>query len=735
MTPPNRKIDAPPAPARATAERRVRATRAWPRERAYAWPRLKPFKSIAVILAALAGILALSLASVSHEHWKLVDDFKVTTHQQVHASVETLTARLDALDQDTRMLTDLVERAGVGKGPDAATERRVWESAFRALAVVVAPYRTIALIDATGGAIDILASDPSESPDIVNALVPDTQRLAAEVVARNAKALGETARHGGRSFILYGTPVRGGRAIVVASDARIFLSAVAWTPLPAARLFVTDPAGVVWAGCETSGGCRASPAGAPQAEMEATIAPAVMRGVRGARVVRTTTTPAVLVSERVDRPTGTWVVTWLASTRAIDERESSMVSRVVLTAIAAALAVAAIGAMILRQQRKAVELEGRLRLAQALASARQTSESIVENAPLGVLGVSMDGKVVLANSFLTDRFGPIRIGAPLAEAFTGPGAEWVATLQPLLEEDRGADTDGRRARALRELAKGSQQFHVRVVPVRDHELGVRTFALVEDQSELRSLENQLVRAEKMITVGVLSAGIAHEIGSPLAVIRGRAEQVLRAQNGGPRADDLRVIIKHIDNISSTIRQVLDFSRRQAIERQAVPLEAIVERARSLLEWKSEAKHVRIEVAIEEDLPPLAADPDQLQQVFVNLMLNACDASQEGDRVLVRACVTRERQVQIEVEDRGCGIAPEHMNTVFDPFFTTKKRGEGTGLGLPIAASIVRNHGGQINLSSTPGKGTIATVLWPAATDAAVAAGVVAVAVPSNVSHG
>ena len=102
------------------------------------------------------------------------------------------------------------------------------------------------------------------------------------------------------------------------------------------------------------------------------------------------------------------------------------------------------------------------------------------------------------------------------------------------------------------------------MPVRDHELGVRTFALVEDQSELRNLENQLVRAEKLITVGVLSAGIAHEIGSPLAVIRGRAEQVLRALgDGGPRAEDLRVIIKHIDNITSTIRQVLDFSRRQA----------------------------------------------------------------------------------------------------------------------------------------------------------------------------
>ena len=130
--------------------------------------------------------------------------------------------------------------------------------------------------------------------------------------------------------------------------------------------------------------------------------------------------------------------------------------------------------------------------------------------------------------------------------------------------------------------------------------------------------------------------------------------------------------------------------------------------------------MRIEVAIEEDLPPLAADPDQLQQVFVNLLLNACDASREGDRVLVNAHRTRDGLVLIEVVDRGCGIAPEHMNAVFDPFFTTKKRGEGTGLGLSIAASIVRNHGGEINLSSAPGKGTTVTVTWPAAV-AAVAA--------------
>src|SRR5262249_23599100 len=131
-------------------------------------------------------------------------------------------------------------------------------------------------------------------------------------------------------------------------------------------------------------------------------------------------------------------------------------------------------------------------------------------------------------------------------------------------------------------------------------------------------------------------------------------------------------------------------------------------------WKLEAKHLELRVQRDDALPALAADPDQLQQVLVNLLLNACDASSERGRVTMSARPTRDGLVRLEVTDHGCGIAPEHLHAVFDPFFTTKKRGEGTGLGLPIAASIVRNHGGQINLASAPGAGTTVTVLWPAA---------------------
>jgi two-component system sensor histidine kinase HydH len=680
---------------------------------------LRTFARIAVILAALAGVLAVSVTSALREQEQLLDQFRVTTREQVHASAGVLSARLDQLDQDTRTLTDVVDRSAGSKEP--AVERRIWASAFQALAVVVPQYRTISLFRADG-TLDVQAVDPTETAATVEALLPYNRALGAQVTRTRDRALGKpAARLGERAFLLYGLPVKNGGAIVVASDVAIFLTATTWTPPPTARLFVTDPAATIWSGCETPSGCRVSPDDPVHHYLRtASTDDSVRRylraggdgmtmiGPHAAQTLGMGRAPAVLISQRVERPTGTWTVTWLASSRPIVARERSLLTRLVLTAVGAALAVAGIGVLILRQQRKSVVLEGQLRYAQTLATARETSESIVENAPLGVLGVSLDGKVVLANRFLTERLGPIRLGAPLAEAFSGEGVEWMRQLGPQLRATPVPD--------VQPVTTQSHQFQVRVVPVRGAALGVRLFVLAQDRSELRALEDQLIRAEKLVTVGVLSAGIAHEIGSPLAVIRGRAEHVLRHVEAGPRAEDLRVIIKHIDNISSTIRQLLDFSRRQPVQQvaqRAVPLETSVERARGLLQWKLEARNLKLTVHLEEDLPALAADPDQLQQVLVNLLLNACDASSPGQELLLRAATTRDGRVRIELVDHGCGIAPEHLHAVFDPFFTTKKRGEGTGLGLPIASSIVRNHGGEIDLASTHGKGTTVTVSWPA----------------------
>jgi signal transduction histidine kinase len=537
---------------------------------------------IAVILAALAGTLGLSIYSSFREEKRLMGEFTDTTRRQVRASVEALSARLDELDQDTRVLAELLERSRGMTASDLKAKRRVWEVAFHALAVVVEQYRAITFVEADGS-VQVLAADPTESAETIAALLQPTLRLAGEVSQIHQRTLGAPARHADRSFLLYGAPVRGGGAIVIASDAKIFLGAVAWTPLPVAQLFVTDPAGLIWAGCGTPKGCEV----APSDKVPSTLAPALPGQPNSSRGTMIASAPVVQVSERLDRPTGVWTVTWLASTEPLVERERSLVVRIILTALAAAIAVAGVGAAMLRQHKKALRLESRLQVAQAL-----------------------------------------------------------------------------------------------------------------------------VRAEKLITVGVLSAGIAHEIGSPLAVIRGRAESVLDHQEGPAPAEDMRVIIKHIDNISSTIRQLLDFSRRQSVAPSPVPLDVAVERARELVQWKLAGKGLTLTVQIEENLPLLAANPDQLQQVLVNLLLNACDASEKGSLVLVTAWAIGTSEVGFSVVDQGCGVAAEHLNAVFDPFFTTKKRGEGTGLGLTIVAGIVRNHGGHIHLANNPEEGTTVTVRWP-----------------------
>jgi two-component system sensor histidine kinase HydH len=679
---------------------------------------LRTLTNIATLLAAVAGILSLSVASALRDQHRLLDDFTAENRDQLHAAVKTLGARLEGLEQDTRMLTELVERSMSGRELEPSTERRVWSSAFQSLANVVEHYRSIALYR-PDGSLDVMGLDPHEDLTTGDALLDWSRQLAPQVTSTRANVLGRPAvRHGQRAFFLYGAPVRRWGSIVVTSDVALLLAPLVPPHPSSSRLYVVDPGGAVWAGCGSEVGCREMAPGSIPAFLREGKAGVTEVYPRAAHGIGLPSAPAVRIIERLERPTGTWVVTWLASSQAIVNREQSLLLRLVATVVAAAVAVAGVGLVILRQQRKAFVLEGRLQYAQALASARETSEAIVENAPLGVLGIAQDGRVALANRFLTDRLGPIRVGVPLAQAFSAEGAAWLRELEPLLLGKVPAGDEGAAFRDLRPTST-SPAFDVRIAPVRNPALGVQTFALFEDRSKIHELENQLVRAEKLITVGVLSAGIAHEIGSPLAVIRGRAEQVLRDVGSGPRAEDLRIIIKHIDHITTTIRQLLDFSRRQPIERRAVALESIVRRARELLQWKLEANKLQLETEIEAALPMLAADPDQLQQVLVNLVLNACDASARGGVIrlvarLARASgVTGERLVALEVIDHGCGIAAEHLHAVFDPFFTTKKRGEGTGLGLSIALSIVRNHGGKLDLASAYGKGTTVAVLWPA----------------------
>jgi signal transduction histidine kinase len=291
------------------------------------------------------------------------------------------------------------------------------------------------------------------------------------------------------------------------------------------------------------------------------------------------------------------------------------------------------------------------------------------------------------------------------------------------------DVDVRQRAFLRQLVITSigvaaAMLAVGLLVLRQHATAAALAARLQAAEEVAALQRQLVRAEKLVTVGVLSAGIAHEIGTPLAVVRGRAEHMLERKLGERDTEDLRAVVGEIDRISSTIRQVLDFSREHPVEVAETDARAAIARAVELLGWRLDGRGIAVVVDAPSDLPPLAVESDQLQQVMVNLLMNACDASPVGSpiRVAVSRDGKRRDRLRIRIVDRGSGIPPEHLNAVFDPYFTTKERGEGTGLGLAVVGQIVRSHRGEITLKSAVGLGTVATLFWPIADTRSVGEG-------------
>jgi signal transduction histidine kinase len=241
-------------------------------------------------------------------------------------------------------------------------------------------------------------------------------------------------------------------------------------------------------------------------------------------------------------------------------------------------------------------------------------------------------------------------------------------------------------------------------------------------SEVAAVERELVQAEKASLLGQLASGLAHEIGTPLNVITGNAEYLMRkADEADPARPALELIVRQGQRIAAMIRRLLDVSRPAEARLVPVALAPLV--AQSLEIVPGLNRNVEVRTDLEPELPPVLADPKLLEHVLMNLILNACQAMPEGGRLAVVAGLeTAEAEapsVVLAVADSGCGIAAADLPRIFEPFFTTKAQGVGTGLGLPIVDRIVRQHGGGIEVTSTPGRGTVVLVrLRPAPGDLA-----------------
>jgi two-component system NtrC family sensor kinase len=264
-----------------------------------------------------------------------------------------------------------------------------------------------------------------------------------------------------------------------------------------------------------------------------------------------------------------------------------------------------------------------------------------------------------------------------------------------------------------------------VVPVRGQ--GGQADAILaigQDVTALRSLQSQVIHAEKLATVGQIAAGVAHEINNPLTSIQVCAEAVLRkaqlavagrAQNGfdEPDVDRLKKIQEGAERIRRFARDLVSYARPSGSEVEKVSLNEVVEQGLSFCEHILNDARAQLETDLHRALPPIRAIRDQLLQVVINLVTNAAHALNErGGQVRVRTYSTSEATVSMAVSDTGSGIKDEDRPHIFEPFFSTKPAGRGTGLGLSVVRNIIFAHGGQISFQTRPGSGTTFVVTLP-----------------------
>jgi signal transduction histidine kinase/CheY-like chemotaxis protein len=236
---------------------------------------------------------------------------------------------------------------------------------------------------------------------------------------------------------------------------------------------------------------------------------------------------------------------------------------------------------------------------------------------------------------------------------------------------------------------------------------------VEERTrELRAAQERLLQSEKLASIGQLAAGVAHEINNPMGVILGFAQGILKTL---PADDSLRKPLTTIEKESlrckRIVQNLLDFARHSEPATQPTNINELIDASCELVEHQTSLQNVELLKGYDPALPLIMADPSQLQQVFINTILNAYQAMPDGGTLHITTR-TVGSELQVIFTDTGKGISPENIQNIFDPFFTTKEVGEGTGLGLSVSYGIVKAHGGDIEVESQVGKGTTFVIKLP-----------------------
>lgn len=238
-------------------------------------------------------------------------------------------------------------------------------------------------------------------------------------------------------------------------------------------------------------------------------------------------------------------------------------------------------------------------------------------------------------------------------------------------------------------------------------------------SEIMKAQDQLINAEKLASLGRMAAGVAHELNSPLTGIVTFSHLMLKRTPPENKLDieDLEVIIEQANRCSKIIKSLLGFSRKTSSDKIHININDLTDSTVAMLRNQAKFHNIRFNISFDNTIPPVAVDPNQLQQVFINLLINAADAMNERGQITVITRTIAEmandkKYIEIEFTDSGPGIPEDHIGKIFEPFFTTKPVGKGTGLGLSVSYGIIKKHGGNIFVRSDSGKGASFFVRLP-----------------------
>jgi PAS domain S-box-containing protein len=345
---------------------------------------------------------------------------------------------------------------------------------------------------------------------------------------------------------------------------------------------------------------------------------------------------------------------------------------------------------------------------------KEFNENIVESINIGILAVDLADRIDSWNAQMESMYA-----VPRSEALN----QSLASLFPadfLAEYDRVKHENGVHNLYKFQLATRAGEIrnaNITIAPLVDKDFTtVGRIILVDDITERVQLESQLMQADKLSSIGLLAAGIAHEVNTPLAVISSYTQMMAKQIRSDDRtAPLLDKITQQTFRASEIVNSLLNFSRTSTIEFKPVSVNHVLQETLALLQHQFNTANVTIDLALQPELPDILGNMGKLQQVFLNLFLNAKDAMAEGG--ILRVETVDNGQVEVIIGDTGSGIAAENLRRIYDPFFTTKTavvegQRRGTGLGLSVSYGIIQEHAGKIQVDSKVGRGTTFHLQFP-----------------------